>query len=131
MRDIAFDKVMVNTPNHAFGPVCDVSATAMCVLSSAQRAGSVTVRSSAALAASHFRGKRTMQLRGRSAESAREGNRQDVDAGGTPCITQPVREFGASAAVCSVVFGLAGRCRTISCSGPAPAGFARVRGPLN
>ena len=83
-----------------------VSAIAMCVLSSAQRARSVIVRWSAALASSRFRGKRTMQLGECSGESVRKGDRQDVDVGGTPCITWPVRRFSASAAVRAVVFRL-------------------------
>ena len=87
-----------------FGPVCTVSAIAMCVLLSARREGSVTVRSSAALAASHFRGERTMLVRGRSGESVRKGDRQDVDVGATPCITRPVRQFSVSAAVRAFVF---------------------------
>ena len=44
-----------------------------------------------------------MQLRECSGESVRKGDRQDVDAGGTPCITWPVRRFSASAAVRAVV----------------------------
>ena len=84
--------------------MCDVSAIAMHVLSSAQRASSVIVRSSAALASSRFRGERTMQLRECSGESAREGGRQDVDVEGTPRITWPVRRVSASAVVRAAVF---------------------------
>jgi hypothetical protein len=62
------------------------------------------VRSSAALASSRFGGERTMQLRECSSESVRKLDRQDVDVGGTPCITWPVRRFSASAAVRTVLF---------------------------
>jgi hypothetical protein len=84
--------------------VCDVSAIAMCVLSSALRASSVIVRSSAALASSRFRSERTVQLGECIGESVRKGDRQDVDVGGTPCIAWPVRRFSASTAVRAIVF---------------------------
>jgi hypothetical protein len=45
-----------------------------------------------------------MQLRARSGDSARKGGDQDGDARAKLCITQPVRRFGASAAVRAVVF---------------------------
>jgi hypothetical protein len=45
-----------------------------------------------------------MRLRGCNCDSVRKGNRQDGDAGGTPCIIQPVREFSVGAVVRAVVF---------------------------
>jgi hypothetical protein len=47
-----------------------------------------------------------MQLRECSGESVRKEDRQDVDVGGTPCITWPVRRFSAGAVVRAVVFRL-------------------------
>jgi hypothetical protein len=73
-------------------PPCAPLASAMCVLSSAQRAGSVTVTPSAASVLPHFRCRRTLQLRGCGGASVRKARHQEVDARDTLCSYQAVRQ---------------------------------------
>ena len=87
--------------------------------------------SSAALASSHFQGRRTLPLRGCLGVSARKRRRQEVDASDTPCGSQAVRRFSRSASGNAAVFLFGRSVPNHQLSGPAPAGFARLRGPLN